>query len=140
MSKHFTRELVAQSAEVRTQLLQPIKVDRSFELPTPLYAVTGSLYLGFVGIMEIGLSAPGLVVPLAICTVFLAMFFAVPAAWVRMKPDNAVASLTWQRFRTNGVATLTGRLSAGEVAAQMLVLPVLVFVWGIVCVTIVALV
>ena len=53
MSRHLTREIVALNAEVRTDLLQPITVDRTFELPRGLYIATGSLYLGFVAVMAV---------------------------------------------------------------------------------------
>lgn len=140
MSKHLTRELIAEHAQVRPVLLQPVVVDRSFELPRGLYGATAALYLGFIATMALGLGNPGLIIPLAICAIFVAMAFAVPAMWVRMRPDSRVASLGWERFRGRGIATLSGRLSAGEAAVQMLMLPVLIFAWGIICVTIAALV
>ena len=140
MSKHFSREALAAQAELRAQVLHPPAVDRTFEIPTALYATTGALYLGFVGVMAVGFSNPGLMIPLAICAVFIAMFFAVPALWVRMEPGSRIRSLGWDHFRHRGIATHTGRLSAGEAAAQMLVLPVLIFVWAMICVTIAALV
>ena len=138
MSRHLTRELVAEAAEVRAELLQPVTVDRSFELPKALYVATAGLYLGFLAVMAIGLSSPGLIIPLTICAVFIVMATGVPAIWARMKPSNPVSSMAWDRFRRQGIMTQTGRLSSGEAAAQMLVLPVLVFVWAIVCVTIAA--
>jgi hypothetical protein len=64
MSNHLTREAIAEHAKVRAQLLQPVIVDRSFELPKALYAATGGLYLGFLAV--IGLSTPGLLIPLTI--------------------------------------------------------------------------
>jgi hypothetical protein len=140
MSRHLAREALAQHAEVRSRLLQPLIVDRSFELPVALYAATGTLYLSFIGVMAVGFSDPGLIIPLAICGIFIAMFFAVPAMWVRMKPESAVKELGWDRFHREGISTLTGRLTAGEAAAQMLMLPVLIFLWAIACVTIAALV
>ena len=140
MSRHLTREAIAQYAEIRPQLLEPVVVDRSFELPKALYIATAALYLGFIGVMAVGFSTPGLIIPLAICAIFFGMFFAVPAMWVRMKPESAVKDLGWDRFRRQGVATMTGRLSAGEAAAQMLVLPMLIFLWAVACVTIAALV
>jgi hypothetical protein len=139
MSRHLTREIVALNAEVRTDLLQPITVDRTFELPRGLYIATGSLYLGFVAVMAVGLSAPGLIIPLAICAIFIGMFFAVPTLWTRMRPDSAVAGLSWDRFRRNGIATLTGRLDAGEAAVQVLMLPALIFAWGIAAITVITL-
>ncbi|MCT2558521.1 hypothetical protein N0B51_05960 [Tsuneonella sp. YG55] len=140
MSKHLTRELVAGAAEVRTELLQPVTVDRSFELPRGLYVATAAAYLGFLAVLATGLSSPGLVIPLSICAFFIAMAVGVPAIWTRLKPDNRVAAMSWARFRRQGIMTHTGRLSSGEAAAQMLVLPILIFAWGIVCVTIAAVV
>ncbi len=140
MSKQIARELVADVAVIHREICQPVVVDRSFELPKALYIATAALYFGFLVVMGVGLATPGLIVPLAICAIFFAMFFAVPAVWTRMNPANPVATLSWQRFQRDGIATLTGRLRPREAAVQMLVLPVLVFLWGIVCVTIAALV
>lgn len=140
MSKHLTRELVAAEAEVRTELLQPVTVDRSFELPRVLYFATAGAYLGFLAILAVGLSSPGLIIPLSICAFFIVMGIGVPAIWTRLRPDNAVTAMAWERFRRQGIMTHTGRLTSGEATAQMLVLPALIFVWGIVCVTIAALV
>ena len=140
MSRHLTRELVAQQAEVRSELLHPVVVDRSFELPRALYVATASLYLGFIAVLGLGFATPGLLIPMAIFTLFIVAGFGIPAVWVRMQPDNPVSPLDWSRFRRQGIATLTGRLTAGEAAAQMLVLPILIFAWGITCVIIAALV
>ncbi|MGN3973729.1 hypothetical protein [Tsuneonella sp. SYSU-LHT278] len=138
MSKHLTRELVIAKAEVRANLRPPVTVDRSFELPPALYLATAGAYLGFLAIMAVGLSSPGLIIPLAVCAVFIVMGFGVSSTWARMKPDNPVGAMTWERFRRQGIVTHTGRLTSGEAAAQMLVLPVLIFAWAIVCVTIAA--
>ena len=43
------------------------KADRTFGLPTGLYAVTVGSYLAFLGLMASLLVNPGLVIPLAIC-------------------------------------------------------------------------
>lgn len=140
MSRHLTRKLVAEAAEVRSELLHPVTVDRTFELPRALYYATAGLYLGFVGIMAVGFSSPGLLIPMVIFALFIVAGFGLPAAWTRMRPDNPVKPLAWDRFRQRGISTLTGRLTAGEAAVQMLVLPVLIVMWALVCVTIAALV
>lgn len=140
MSQKLSRDLIAETAVVHAQLPQPLTVDRSFELPAGLYVATASLYLGFLATMAIGLATPGLAIPIAICVVFVTMFFSVPGLWARMNPANPVKAMTWQRLRQRGIATLTGRLSAGEAAVQMLILPVLIFAWGVAMVTIAALV
>lgn len=140
MTRHLTRELMAETAVVRDELLQPVVVDRSFELPRGLYIATAGLYLGFLAVMAAGFVSPGLAIPMAIFAFFIVAGFGIPAIWVRMKPHNPVAAMAWDRFRREGIATLTGRLTAGEATAQMLVLPVLIFAWGVTCVTIAALV
>lgn len=138
MSRHLARNLVAERAIIRARLPVAPAVDRSFELPSALYAATAALYFAFLAVMAAGFSAPGLTVPLAICAVFLIAFFAVPIAFARV--DSRSCPLDFGRFRRQGIATLTGRLSAGEAAAQMLVLPVLILLWGFAVVTIAALV
>lgn len=140
MSKNLTREILAETAIIHPELRQPLTVDRSFELPPALYIATGGLYVAFLAVMATGLSTPRLAIPIAICVIFVGMFFTVPALWARMQPDNPVKALSWDRFRHQGIATYTGRLSAGEAATQMLVLPVLIFAWGLAIVTIAALV
>jgi hypothetical protein len=91
--------------------------------------------------MAIGFGNPGLIMPMAIMAVFLVMFFAVPAMWVRTKPEeNRSRAKSWNRFLSEGVQTHTGHLGAGEAAVQVLILPVLILVWGLGTATIAALV
>jgi hypothetical protein len=138
MSRHLTRKLVAQQATVHARLNQPPSIDRSFELPRALYAATGALYFGFLAVMAVGFATPGLIVPLGICGVFLAAFFAVPVVFAKV--DKAAKPMEFERFRRAGIATSTGWLRPGEAAAQMLVLPVLIFLWAITVTAIAALV
>lgn len=140
MSKHLTRTLIADNATVHDAIRHPVVVDRSFELPRVLYLTTAGLYLGFIAVLGVGFSSPGLLIPMAIFALFIVAGFGLPAIWTRMKPGNPVAPMAWERFRREGVSTLTGRLSAIEATAQMLILPVLIVVWALVCVTIAALV
>ena len=140
MSKYLTRELVAEQA----RLVEPPKTghtpDRSFELPKGLYAATVGLYLGFLGVMAIGLSTPGLAIPMAIFTIFIIAGFGVPALWTRIGPANPGKQMSWAQLRHNGIATLTGRLEARDAAIQMLILPAIVFCWAVATVTIAAIV
>lgn len=142
MAERITRELVAEKAIVHDVLAlrQPTIVDRDFGLPTGLYAVMATLLFGFLGVMTLGFGNPGLILPMAIFAVFMAMFFAVPAMWVRMKPENPQRAMTWARFQREGIMTPFGRTSANAAAVQVLIMPVLIFVWGIAVVTIAALV
>ncbi len=140
MSRHLTRELVASAAEVRTELLQPVTVDRSFELPRGLYVATVGLYLGFLAVMAVGMASPGLLIPMVIFAFFIVAGFGLPTIWTKMRPGNPTSPMAWERFRRTGIVTQTGRITAGEASAQMLILPLLIFAWGVICVTIAALV
>ena len=55
-------------------------------------------------------------------------------------PPNQSKPKTWARFQREGIMTAYGRTSARDATVQVLILPVLIFVWGVVMVTIAALV
>ena len=86
MSKHLTRELVARRAAIVPAPKFRHEVDRTFELPKDLYAATVALYLGFLAVMATGLSTPGLIIPMAIFTLFVVAGFGVPAIWTSWHP------------------------------------------------------
>ncbi len=145
MSKHLTRELMADHANVVPvpsiqEVRQPVQVDRSFEMPTGLYMTAAACYAGFLVILVTAFASPGLIIPMAIFMVFLTGFFGVPAAWTRMEPESAKRPMAWNQFRSRGISTLTGRLSAGEATVQMLILPALVVIWALAVATIAALI
>lgn len=145
MSKHLTREVIAGQANVvavpaLVEAFLPAQVDRSFELPTGLYVATAVCYLAFLAILATSFSSPGLIMPMAIIATLVAGFFAVPAAWTRMTPASAKRAMTSRQFSSGGIATLTGRLTAGEATVQMLILPVLIVLWALAVVTIAALI
>jgi hypothetical protein len=145
MSKHLTRELIADHAKVVAvpsvpEIRQPVKVDRSFEMPTGLYVTAAACYVGFLAILVTVFASLGLIIPMAIFMTFLVGFFGVPAAWTRMAPGSAKRPMAWNQFSSRGISTLTGRLSAGDATVQMLILPVLVVMWALAVATIAALV
>lgn len=142
MVERLTRELIAEQAIIHEApiMRRPTAVDRNFELPAGLYVATAAAYFAFLGVMTLGFGNPGLILPMAIFVVFIAMFFAVPAMWMRMKPDHAEALTPWARFRRNGVMTAFGHSTAGAATVQVLILPALILVWGLAVVVIAALV
>lgn len=142
MAERVARQLVAEKAAVLEEpaLRVPTTVDRTFELPTALYVATAGGYLGFVALMTLAFGNPGLILPLAIIVLFIAMFFGVQTLWMRMKPENPQRLTHWARFRRQGIMTAFGPASSGAAMTQVLILPVLVFVWGVAVVTIAALV
>ena len=107
------------------------EIDRSFGLPPVLHIATFALYFGFLAVMSVGLGTRELAIPLAICFVFLGMAAAVPAKWVTMKPVNKTPKTSWIDFAQDGIETYTGRMRANDAMVQVLILPVLIFLWGI---------
>jgi len=142
MAERLTRQLVAEKAIIHgaPALRLPTTVDRNFELPLGLYAATAGLFFAAAGVMAIGFAAPAMIVPTGIIAVFIAMFFAVPAMWMRMKPENPQRLTSWSRFRQNGIMTAYGHTSAGAATVQVLILPVLILLWGLTVVLIAAVV
>ena len=142
MAERLTRQLIADKAIVHDTIpaVADFTVDRTFEVPSRLYVAMAGLFAAFLAVMAIGFPHKEMILPMAIFAIFLAGFFGVPALWVRMKPDNTVRPLTWSRFRANGIQTAHGRVTARDATIQMLILPTLILGWGIVVVTIAALV
>lgn len=115
------------------------KVDRTFGLPTGLYVATVAAYLGFLGVMALAFMNPGLAIPMVIFAGFIIAGFGVPALWTRMNPVNDSRALSWGQFLHRGIETHTGRLTSKEATVQVLILPVLIFVWGVAVAVIAAL-
>ena len=139
MAERITRQLVAEKALVHPEaaLQLPQTVDRNFELPAALYAGTAAGYFGFLGLMTVAFGNPGLIIPMAIFVVFIAMLFGVAAMWMRMKPEHAQRLTPWHRFRRNGIMTAYGHSTAGAATVQVLILPGLILLWGL-AVTVIA--
>ena len=140
MAERVARQLIAEKAFVHeaASLRLPTAVDRSFELPTRLYVAMAALFFAAVGVMAFGFAAPDLIVPAGIIAVVIAMFFGVPAQWVRMKPESPQRATSWARFQRDGIMTPFGRSTAGAATVQVLILPALILVWGLAVVTIAA--
>ena len=145
MSKLLTRDLIAQQARIVDapgighNRPQP-ECDRTFELPKSLYLATVGLYLGFLAVMWMGLSAPDLAIPMVIFVAFVTAGFGVPAIWTRLNPQTSARQTTFAQLRQRGIQTLTGHCKAKDAAIQMLILPVIIFCWGVTTITIAALV
>lgn len=141
MSQHVPASafrIVATPATVAAIAGHQVRVVRSFDLPTGLFAATVALYFAFLGVMAATFADKGLAIPMAIFSIYIAMAFGTPAMWVRMKPGHAAKPPTWSRFMSDGVDTLTGRLDGRGAAAQVLMLPVLILGWGLIVAAIVA--
>lgn len=136
MTEIVTREALAQVAAITeaprvAEDTIRSEIDRSFELPTGLYAATVGLYFGVIAVLGLAFVNPGLVLPLVIFVLFVVAVFGTPALWVRMNPEQRQRAMTWGQFRHRGIRTATGHLAAGAATVQVLILPVLIFVWAI---------
>jgi hypothetical protein len=142
MAEKLNRQQVAEKAILHADApaREPTRVDRNFQLPTALYAWTVGLYLTYLAIMAAGFAHPELILPMAAFAISIIAGFGIPAIWVRMKPDNPQRPLSWSRFMCEGIETLSGKLDGKSATVQVLILPVLIFLWGIATVTIAAVV
>jgi hypothetical protein len=116
-----------------------VEADRNFGLPTALYGATIACYLGFLLIVGTAFATPVLAIPMAAIVLLVVAIFGVPAIWTRLK-GNTSEPETLGEFEAHGIMTNTGRLTAGEASAQVLVLPVLLVLWGIAVAVIAAIV
>lgn len=138
MSKLISAELLDQTARIVDAPVQPVEVDRTFELPRGLYVATVACYLGFLGIMAATFSTSGLIIPMAIFAFFIIAGFAIPTIWTQLKPEHKSIAKSASRFASEGIMTNTGRLAPRDAAIQVLVLPVLIVLWGLAVVMIAA--
>jgi len=104
--------------------------DRTFGLPTGLYAATVGLYLAFLAVMAIGFQTREMIIPMAIFVIYIAMAFGVPALWTKLKPEHGSSPLDWATFVDRGIETESGQMKARDAAVQVLILPVLILFWG----------
>lgn len=131
MSIHYTTETFAEALVTRTASPFQVNVERSFDLPPVLHGLTVGLYLAFLAVMAIAFQDRGLIIPMAIFVIYIAMAFGVPAMWVRMQPEHLGKTLRWADFRRSGINTYTGNMSAKDATGQVLILPVLILGWGL---------
>jgi hypothetical protein len=137
MSERLT---TTELARVATVTERPVltKVDRNFGLPTGLYVATVGAYLGFLAVMSAAFINPELAIPMVVFAVFIIAAFGVAGYWAKMQPENDTRPLSWGQFSRRGIETATGRLSAREATMQVLILPVLILVWGMIIAVIAA--
>ena len=106
-----------------------VDVDRNFELPTVLFAITVGLYLAFLGVMLIAFANPMLAIPMVIFAGFIIAGFGVPAIWTRLA-GNRSKPMSFGKFSNDGIMTHTGRCAPRDAMIQMLILPVLIVFWA----------
>jgi hypothetical protein len=135
MTRKLDRTQIAQVANVvtpghahSTTVAHPA---RTFELPPVLYLLTAAAYLSFVAVLATAFATRELILPIAVIAILIVAGFTVPGLWARMQPDSAGSALSWSQFRNRGIVTHTGRMTAGDAATQVLVLPTLILLWAV---------
>ena len=139
MSKRHLKELERHHVDLHRELMPAIEVDwnarlaanRSFELPTRMFALFATACFAFLAITWMAFGNAELAIPMVIFAVFIAMFFAVPAAMLRIRREETGRNIRWPDFAAKGIVTHTGMLTAREAAAQMFVLPAVLVGWGV---------
>lgn len=140
MTAHYQSTALAMRQEIVAPPAQRSCEDHSFEIPSGLYWTSAAFLFGFVAVTSIGFASAGLMVPIAVIVFFLAMFFTVPALFVRTSPKDSRRGLSWSGLMEGGMDTATGQTSGREAAVLVLILPLLIFCWGLAVVSIAALV
>lgn len=106
--------------------------DRTFELPPALHVATALLFLGFVSVLAFAFRSPAMAVPFSIFVLFIIAFFAVPAMWTRMKPEeNGSRPLRWSELGNKGIETAHGKAGGREATILVLLLPIVIMGWAI---------
>ena len=100
--------------------------EHAFDLPPAVHAITAGAYLTFAGVLCATFMGPDLVLPAAIFMVGIASLFVTPGLWARIQPRDGLRKQSWTEFLEEGVECLTGKLTAGQALAQILVLPGLI--------------
>lgn len=103
--------------------------DQSFELPGGIYVAMALFFAGFIAVLSLAFRGGHMAVVSGVIFAFMAAFFAIPALFPKVAPDRRKA-LSWAMFRMRGIRTATGRSSAGEATVLVLLLPFLIFCFG----------
>jgi hypothetical protein len=139
MSVRIDSALLRADAKIVPAPAQRACEDRTFGLPWGLHAAYFGLFLAYLGVMAVGFPHPEMVLPMAIFFFFTAAFYVVPMIWAVMQPGNPSKAISMGQLLARGISIETGHSSGGAAIAQVLVLPVLIFFWGLAAVVIAAL-
>ncbi|MFL9840679.1 hypothetical protein ABS767_06895 [Sphingomonas sp. ST-64] len=113
---------------------RPLRRNRGehvFDLHPSLHIGVFAGFFAYLGIMWAAFGEKGLAIPFVIFAVFLAAAFAVPAWWARVAPGEGRAP-SFAEFMEEGLPTETGPLAAGGVIVQVMIMPVMLMVWGLI--------
>lgn len=132
----FTAAITPQSMTV----LRRNRAERVFDLHPLLHIALFGGFAAFLAILAAGMMERQLIIPMAICFVFVAAAFTTPALWACIIGAQPGRKQSWSEFMEDGIETATGHLGGGAIVVQVLILPALLTLWALAIVTIKALV
>lgn len=127
VGRQSKQELLAQN-EIVAAPAERACTDQSFELPAGLYAAMALFFTGFVGVLAAVLHGGHLVVAFGAIFAFIAAYFTVPWIFPRVAGKKP---LSWGEFSDRGIRTATGHSTAREATILVLLLPSLIFCFGL---------
>ena len=104
---------------------RPNRAERVFDLHPAVFAMQLGAYAAFLLVLGLAFMNRELVIPFAIFTVYIGMFFATPALWARVKGTEGGRLESWAEFMEVGVDTGSGHLTGRQALAQIMTVPVL---------------
>jgi hypothetical protein len=105
--------------------------DQTFELPIGLYAAMAVFFSGFVGVLAAVFHGGHLAVAFAVIFAFIAAYFSIPWIFPGMASDSRNKAMSWDEFSDRGIVTATGHSTAREATILVLLLPALIFCFGL---------
>jgi len=135
IARQSKQELLAQGEVVAAPVVAAISgqracTDQNFGLPTGLYVAMVAMFAGFVAALALVLHGGHLVVAFAIFA-FIGIYFGVPFLFPKMAGSGGAKALSWDEFTDRGITTATGHSTAREAAVLVLLLPSLIFCFGL---------
>lgn len=123
-----SKQVLLAQGEVVAAPVERACTDQTFELPGGLYVAMASFFTGFVAVLAMVLHGGHLAVAFGVIFAFITAYFAVPWMFPRTAGKSA---LSWDEFRDRGIVTATGHTTAREAAVLVLLLPSLIFCFGL---------
>lgn len=127
VGRQSKQELLAQG-EIVAAPVERACTDQTFELPAGLYGAMAVFFVGFVGILAAVLHGGHLAVAFGAIFAFIGAYFTVPWMFPRTAGKKP---LSWDEFSDRGIMTATGHCTAREATVLVLLLPALIFCFGL---------
>ena len=125
MSVHQPIAQLSQNARIVPAPLRRNRGERTFDIHPAVHAMLLGAYLAFGGILLTAFAADSMIVPAAIVVIGILSLFVTPAWWNRVAPDDGLRKQSWGEFMAEGIECITGKLTAHQALAQIMVLPAL---------------